>query len=146
MTLNRWDPLRDLLNIQERVHRIIDYTREEWVSRRQTCWSPVVDVLETPDSYIFRIELPGVGRENINIEIAGDHLRLYGERPLESEPAIAAYHSVERVHGLFERIFTLPGEIDGDNSQATYCDGLLEIILPKAMQPGERKVSVVCLG
>ena len=114
MTLNRWDPLRDLLNFQERVSRLIDSTAEESPSRRQACWCPVVDMLETPDAYIVRAELPGVGRDNINIEVRGNRLRIYGERSVESEPAIAAYHSIERANGMFERSFTLPGQVDLD--------------------------------
>ena len=145
MPLNRWDPLRDLLNFQERVSRLVDSSSEDWVSRRQTCWCPVVDVLETPDSYLFRVELPGVDRQNIHIEISGNLLRLYGERPMESEPAIAAYHSIERVHGIFERTFTLPGQVDADAAEAHYSDGLLEVRLPKADEDKERRVSIVCL-
>lgn len=144
MTLNRWDPLRDLLNVQERVHRIIGHAAEEWTSRRPTVWRPVVDVLETPEAYIFRAELPGVGRENIDIEVVGNRLRLSGERPLKSDPAIAAYHSVERAYGLFERTFTMAAEVDAEKAQASYCDGLLEVILPKAERRTGGKLYVVC--
>lgn len=146
MTLNRWDPLRDLLNFQERVSRLVDSSVDESASRRQTCWCPVVDVLETPDAYLFRVELPGVGRENINIEVRGTHLRIYGERSLEAEPAIAAYHSIERVQGIFERSFTLPGQVDADRAVAKYEDGVLEIVLPKSNEVYERNISVVCLS
>ncbi len=146
MTLNRWDPLRDLLNFQERVSRLIDSTPEESALRRQACWCPVVDMLETPEAYIFRAELPGVGRENINIEVRGKRLRIYGERSLEAEPAIAAYHSIERVHGMFERSFTLPGEVDIDLAEAKYEDGMLEVILPKSHEIRERSISVVGLS
>lgn len=146
MTLNRWDPFRDLLNVQERVHRFLDYATEDWAAKRQTCWCPRTDVLETPDSYILRIELPGVRKDNINIEIAGNYLKVYGERRTESEPPMAAYHSIERVQGLFERTFTLPGEVDSDSAEATYSDGLLEIVLPKAEHTKEPKVSVIWLG
>ncbi len=146
MTLNRWDPLRDLLNFQERVSRLVDPTSEEPSSRRKACWCPVADMLETPDSYIFRAELPGVGRENINIEVSGNRLRIYGERSLEAEPAIAAYHSIERIHGMFERNFTLPGQVDLDRAEANYEDGMLEVKLPKANEACERSISVVCLS
>jgi HSP20 family protein len=103
-------------------------------------------MLETPDAYVFRAELPGVGRENINIEVRGNRLRIYGERSLESEPAIAAYHSIERVHGMFERNFTLPGQVDIDLAEARYEDGMLEVKLPKTTEIRERSISVVCLS
>ncbi|MDQ7782449.1 MAG: Hsp20/alpha crystallin family protein [Desulfomonilaceae bacterium] len=146
MTLNRWDPLRDLLNFQERVSRLIDASARESLARRQACWSPVADILETPDAYVLRAELPGVGRDNINIEVRGNLVRIYGERALESEPAIAAYHSIERVHGMFERTFTLPGPVDMDRSEAKYEDGMLEVNLPKSDEVRERSISVVCLS
>jgi HSP20 family protein len=103
-------------------------------------------MLETPNTYIFRVELPGVGKESINIEITGNRLRIFGERPMESEPAIAAYHTIERIHGAFERTFTIPGLVDGDSAEAKYLDGLLEIVIPKVEQMRERRVSVVCPG
>lgn len=146
MTLNRWDPLRDLLNFQERVSRLVDSSAEEAAARREACWCPVVDVLETPDTYLFRAELPGVGRENINIEIRGKYLRISGKRTLEPEPVIAAYHSIERIHGVFERNFALPGGVDSELAKAKYEDGILEIVLPKSDEVRERHIAVVCMS
>jgi len=145
MTLIRWDPLRDLLSFQERVSRIIDSAQEECTARRQTIWTPVVDVLETPDAYIFRAELPGVGKENINIEIRGNRLTLTGRRSVESEPAIAAYHTIERIHGVFARSFSLPGRVESDKATARYVDGMLEIVVPKAADDTESTVAVISL-
>ncbi len=89
MTLNRWDPFRDLLNFQEKVNRIIDMKFHEKRGTRGACWCPAVDMLETPDSYIFRAELPGVGIDNIDIEVRHRRLTLSGVRPVESEPVTA---------------------------------------------------------
>jgi HSP20 family protein len=146
MTLNRWDPLRDLLNFQERANRLLEWSAEEHASKRRATWCPVVDVLETPEAYIFRAELPGVGKEHINVEIRGNRLRLYGERHMSAEPAIAAYHSIERVHGVFERNFELPGLVDAEQAEARYLDGVLEIVLPKVEEESDRPISIVCLG
>lgn len=146
MTLNRWDPLRDLLNFQERANRLLEWSSEERASQRKATWCPLADVLETPDAYVIRAELPGVGREHINVEIRGNRLRLYGERLMNAEPAIAAYHSIERVHGLFERQFDLRGLVDADRTEARYVDGVLEIILPKIEEESDRPISIVCLG
>ena len=121
MTLNRWDPLRDLLNFQERMNRLMDAAFDENVCgplARQRCWKPAVDILETPESYIFRLDLPGVGKDNINIEIEGTRLTVTGVRVLESEPRMAAYHSLERQTGYFEQHYRLPGAVDQDNCKA----------------------------
>lgn len=146
MKLDRWDPLRDMLNFQDRLNRVLGCGAEEGICVRQSCWSPLVDVLETPDSYLFRVEAPGVGKENINIEVNGQILSISGARELESEPRIAAFHSIERTHGFFRRDFRLPGKVDSDNAKATYRDGLLELWLPKCEDAKERNVTIVCLG
>jgi HSP20 family protein len=143
MTLNRWDPFRDLLNFQDKVHRLIESKFHEDRVSRGVCWYPPVDMLETPDSYIFRAELPGVGIDNIDIEVRNRRLKVSGVRPVEAEPVIAAYHSIERVHGQFERIFALPGDVDVDKIKAKYLDGLLEIVLPKSKEKVPRTIAVV---
>jgi HSP20 family protein len=144
MTLNRWDPLKDLLNFQEKIHRLTHH--QEPRARCVGCWCPVVDILETPYAYIFRAELPGVGRENIKLEVRDNQLILSGQRPNDADPQFAAYHRIERVQGFFERSFTLPGNVDAENAEAKYVDGVLEVILPKTEKQVERRIRVVALG
>lgn len=146
MKLDRWDPLRDMLNFQDRLNRTLGCGGQEGVCIRESSWTPLVDALETPDSYIFRVELPGVGKDNINIEVDGDILTISGNRNMEGEPAIAAFHSMERPLGFFRRAFRLPGKVDSDRAKATYIDGLLELSLPKSKEIRERNVTIVCLG
>lgn len=143
MTLNRWDPFRDMLSFQEKLNRFVDSCFEDRPLQRPASWRPVVDVLETADMYIFRVELPGVGKSNISVEVAGSRLRLSGERPEDTDPPLAAYHRIERVHGVFERTFTLPGPVDADKAEAKYVDGLLEVYLPKTDREYECSVNVV---
>ena len=146
MTLNRWDPLRDLLNFQEKMNRIAHLPFEERCAITGPAWNPPVDVVETPDAYIFRVDLPGVGKDQINVEVRGSRLVIQGERPVTDEPAIAAYHSVECKTGCFQRTFSLPGLVNVDDAKATYVDGVLEVVLPKAQDFGRTGVTVVCLG
>ena len=145
MTLNRWDPLKDLLNFQEKMNKLADSYLAEGVRTRRARWNPVVDILETPDAYVFRMDLPGVGKDRINVEIRGNQLSIHGERPLDAEAHFAAYHSVERGTGFFERSFTLPGNVDADNAEATYDDGVLDLVLPKSQETGRKTVAVVYL-
>jgi HSP20 family protein len=145
MTLNRWDPVRDLLNFQERVNRFVEIRTQRTVFQPNAGWTPLVDMLETPDAYIFRAELPGVGKKNISIEIQGRRLRLSGERQLESEPRLAAYHSVERAHGPFHRSFDLPDDAALEKTEARYEDGILEITVPKCEEERERVLRIVTL-
>lgn len=144
MTLNKWDPLRDLLNLHETAHRLLGVGSQEECRKKSVKWAPAVDILETPDAYVFRAELPGVGKDNIRVEVHGATLILSGERPLEPDPQVAVYHRIERTHGVFERAFTLPGQVDVDDVEARYVDGMLEVILPKIQTSCDRTVSVLC--
>lgn len=144
MTLNRWDPLKDLLSFQEKMNRLMDLSFAEPSRGLRSVWNPAVDVLETPDAYIFRADLPGVGKDRISIEVRSRRLTIKGERDIEAEPRIAAYHSIERESGVFERSFMLPGEVNADEAQAKYSDGVLQIVLPKGREPSARDISVVC--
>jgi len=146
MTLVRWDPLRDLLNLQERVSRFGSMLPKDLPSKRKTCWFPAVDILETSDAYIVRAELPGVGKENIKIEVVGRHLVISGVRIEQSEINSAAYRTVERVEGYFERRLTMPSSIDVDKARARYVDGLLDLYLPKAEEGPEHCVRIECTG
>lgn len=144
MTLNKWDPLRDLLDFHERANQMLGMGFREGTKKRPIKWYPVVDVLETPEELMFRAELPGVGKDNISLEVEGTTLILSGNRKLESEPKMAIYHAIERVQGFFERRFALPGIPDISKVKATYVDGILEIVLPKASIYSERTVCVEC--
>lgn len=144
MTLNRWDPLRDLLNFQEKMNRLMDSAMD--IQKRRVTWKPVVDILETAEAYVFRVDLPGVGRDKINIEIQGNRLTINGERPLEAEPRIAVYHSIESETGVFQRQFTVPGHVDVESAEATYVDGVLVLVLPKCEDDRPGNVRVECRG
>jgi HSP20 family protein len=146
MTLNRWDPLKDLLNFQEKVNRLMDANFRQRCEVGGVCWCPLVDMLETLDAYIIRAELPGVGLEDINIEVRNRRLTISGERPYESEPVIAAYLSIERVRGSFERNFDLPGNVDVDAITAKYSDGVLEVYLPKTQKEPVTGITIVSLS
>jgi HSP20 family protein len=146
MTLNRWDPFKDLLNFQERMARLIHATAGVEAPRRRATWRPVVDIMETSTAYVLRADLPGVGRDKINVEIRGSKLTIQGERPIEDEPQDTEYHHMERETGYFERTFTLPGNIDVDRAKATYADGVLDLVLPKSAEEQPDTITVVCMG
>ncbi len=146
MKLIKWDPLRDLLSFQERVNRLNDSRISESNLNRGPSWCPALDILETSDAYVIWAELPGVGRDHIEIEVIGRKVVLSGSRTVENEYESAQYKSVERVQGYFQRSFDLPGPIDVDNSVAKYVDGVLELYLPKALEEEERCVKIECAG
>ncbi len=146
MKLIKWDPLRDLLSFQERVNRLQGVRVSDPDISRGPCWCPVLDILETREAYVVWAELPGVGKDNIEIEVTGRSVVLSGSRTVENEFESAEYKSVERVQGFFQRSFELPGPIDVDKSAAKYVDGVLQLYLPKSEDSEDRCIKIECAG
>ena len=128
----RWDPLRDLLAIQHRLERLNTGAAQGWL--------PAVDLCETSDSFILTAELPGVGREQVRVDVQDGRLTLQGRR--DARVPCEQYHQVERGHGEFVRTFALPAGVDVTNISADLQDGVLTITVPKAAEQGARRVSV----
>jgi HSP20 family protein len=138
MTL-RPDPLQDLLDLQERMNRLFDDT----LSRERLsdpalvhgAWVPVADVFEAPDSYLVEVELPGLGREDVEIHAQGDELVVRGEKRPSSGGRPEAFHRLERRFGPFARGFRFAEEVDTDRITADFEDGLLRLVVPKWRPP-----------
>jgi HSP20 family protein len=128
----RWDPLRDLLAIQHRLERL--------ASSGPQGWAPAVDLCETGDAFIVTAELPGLTREQVNIQINDGRLTLQGRR--DARVPCEQYHQVERGHGEFSRTFMLPQQVDVDHVVADLRDGLLTITIRKSPDKGSRRVDV----
>ncbi len=107
-------------------------------------WTPRVNVEELEDRFEITAELPGMKKEDIDIEIQDDVLTLKGERKVEKEEKETSYHVCERSYGTFQRAFTLPDNVRGDGIEAEYKDGILRLALPKVepQKPKEIKVEV----
>src|SRR4030095_12885500 len=95
-------------------------------------WVPPVDILESKDSYLIRAELPGMKREDFNLEVHDGSLTLSGERKFEEAANGVEYTRIDRTSGKFSRSFYLPQTVKMDAIKATYRDGILEIHVPKA--------------
>ena len=101
-----------------------------------------MDILESNEAYIIRAELPGVKKEEINVELKDGTLTLSGERKAEELTEGVKYRSVERVNGKFVRSVILPKTVNHDGIQASYKDGILEIQVPKAERVKPRQITV----
>ena len=131
MAFARWDPIRDLLAIQQRLDRF---------APGPAGWTPPVDLLETSDAYIAIAEVSGVEREDLTISMHDDgRLTLAGVR---RERAGEEYHRVERGHGTFSRTFHLPVPVDADRITADLRDGVLTVTCPKAPEGGGRRIYI----
>jgi HSP20 family protein len=138
MELIRWEPFDGLNRIQSRINDLFG-DRMNWNS---ATWYPPVDVLENKDSYVLRAELPGMKKEDFNLEVKDGMLTLSGERKSEKTTDGVKYRTVERIEGKFSRSFSLPETVKHDGIQATYKDGILEIHVPKAEEAKPRRIEV----
>ena len=139
------DPLRELLDLQERMNRLFDETltreRLEEPSLLHGMWAPLADVVETPEAYMVEIELPGLSREDVVIQAQGDELVVRGERrPAASGGPV--FHRLERRYGPFARGFRFREEVDPDRIKADFSDGLLRLEVPKVRSRSSTRIKV----
>jgi HSP20 family protein len=145
MAVVKWDPFRDLISIQDRMNRLFEQTLsrsrgEEAVSA--TTWTPAVDIYETVDTIVMKAELPGVAREDIQIQINDNTLTLRGERRFAKDVQEESYLRIERAYGSFHRSFTLPATVQQEKIRALFKDGVLELTLPKAEDAKPKRISI----
>jgi len=136
VAFTRWDPLRDLLALHEQLGQL--------VGTDAPGWTPSVDLYETPGEFVLTAELPGLTRDEIDIHAEDYRIVIRGARapgPGREIPC-EQYHRVERGHGQFSRAFALPEPIEVESVSADLKDGVLTVIVPKAVGRPTRRVSV----
>ena len=133
VAFTRWDPLRDLLALHEQIGQL--------VGTDAPGWTPPVDLYETANEFVLSAELPGLSRDQIEINVEDSRITIRGERATGHLPC-EQYHRVERGHGRFSRAFALPEAVDVEHVAAELKDGILTITLPKAADRGGRRIAV----
>jgi HSP20 family protein len=107
-------------------------------------WSPAVEVFEKGNKLVVHAEIPGVSKDDINIDVTDDVLTIEGERRQESEDRGEGYYRSERSYGRFVRSIPLPEGVDSDKAEAKFKDGVLEVTIPapKRERKRGRKVQI----
>jgi HSP20 family protein len=148
-----WDPLEEMRDIERRMNRLF---RELWgrgprARRRlpRPAWrmppieeavrEPFTDIMETKDSVIVTAELPGVAKEDIKINATEDTIEISAETREERKVEEEGYYRRERSLGKYYRSYTLPAKVKPDKAKATYKNGVLEVVLPKAEEKEKGK-------
>ena len=146
MAIVRWDPFRDLITIQDRMNKLFEQTlartRGDDEVVAPSAWSPSVDIYETAEAIVLTAELPGLKREDIEIQLRDSTLTLKGERKFEREVKDENYLRIERSYGAFQRAFSLPTVVQQDKIKAVFRDGVLEVTMPKAEEAKPKQVKV----
>ena len=144
MAIVRFDAGRDVDTLQGDVNRLFDSffgRREAAGSGRR--WVPAMDLAETEDALVLRADLPGMARDEVEIEVKDNVLTVSGERKAEHRSEHEGYHRVERSFGRFSRSLSLPRGVDAEAVKASFERGVLEVEIPK---PAERKATRIEIG
>ncbi len=133
-------PWQDLRNLRKEVHRVVkDFLKNEpdWETGY---WQPSVDLVETDESFVVVVEIPGVKREEIKISMNENNLRISGERKPLHDPK---HHlRSECYYGPFRRSIRIPDEVNKEGITAKYENGLLEITLPKQKKTSAQEIKI----
>ena len=144
MTLVKFNPARDLLSIRDNFDRMVqDLFDRRWdVSESMGELTPAVNIEENENEYIITAELPGVEKKDVKITFEDGALSISGEKKVENEDKKDNFHRIERRYGVFSRSFAIPSSIVIDKIDASFKDGVLRVILPKAEEAKPKQIEV----
>jgi HSP20 family protein len=141
MTLIKYSqPNRDIFG--KRFSDIMDEFFNDAVATRQHSFAPSIDISETEKQYLIDVEVPGVEKKDIELNIENNTLTISGERKFEKKEDGKHYHRVESSYGSFSRSFTLPDNVKDDSIQATYNNGILNITIDKSEQKMKKQIKI----
>ena len=141
MALIRYSqPQTDLVG--KRFSDIIDEFFNDAVATRQEGFSPRIDISENEKQFLIDVALPGVNKDDIDVNLENGRLTISGERKFESEDKGKQYHRVESHYGSFTRTFQLPDNVDDNSISASYKDGILEISIDKSEEKLKKQIKV----
>ena len=109
-------------------------------------WSPQIEVLERDNKFFVLVDLPGLKKENVKIEVTHDELTIEGERKLEKEEPVEGLYRTERTYGTFYRRIAIPEYVKAEDAVAIFKDGVLQIEMPTIPVPEVKKRTVEIIG
>jgi HSP20 family protein len=140
VALRRWDPVRDLLTLQERMNRLFEESlsrgRPQEPALDARGWVPLADAYEASDHFVVLIEIPGLAEDEVELQVDADQLIVRGERKLGVQARPDSFHRMERSYGHFARAFRFGTDIDPERVTAQFRNGLLRVELRKAFPRG----------
>jgi HSP20 family protein len=142
--VTRWDPFREMTNLQSTLNRILNQETAQSGDDLMTSGTfiPPVDIYEDEHSFKLHVEVPGLKESDIDIRLENNTLTLRGERKFENEQKEENFRRVERRYGSFVRSFTLPNTVDADKVAAHYDNGVLTIELTKKAEAKPKQIKV----
>ena len=145
MTVNRWNPIRDMITLRETMDQLFNdaYARNRDYRSQPAAWQLPVDAYTTEDAIVLVADVPGLKPEDLDMTLEGDTLTIRGE--IKPRQQNQNYLLRERLTGRFERVLTISTPIEANKVEATFEDGVLQLVLPKAeaVKPKQIKVNAV---
>lgn len=145
MTPIRWEPRHELSPLHRDLTRLFGTVFDSQTGERAPVarrWVPAVDLLEEDERYVLRADLPGLGEDDVKVELDGRLLTLSGERSFEQESSAGGYRRLERAGGSFSRSVRLPEGVDAEAVEASFEHGVLEVSIPKPEEAKPRRVAI----
>jgi HSP20 family protein len=124
------------------VNRMLEDVFGRTENQESMIWGPNVDIVESENEFEIHAELPGVKQDDVQITLNDNVLTLTGEKKQEVKEDKGTVHRVERSYGKFQRSFSLPSSVAVDKVRATFEDGVLRVVLPKAEHAKARSIQI----
>ena len=140
MVMQRWDPFRDLRQMDETMNRL--WRGYGGVPASTEDWNISMDVIQRPDEIVVKASMPGVKPEAVDLAIEDNILTLRADRKPDYEDDKSVYLVQERPTGSFYRALRLPETVDASKVQSTYENGVLTIVLPKAEEKKKKQIKI----
>lgn len=144
MAINRWDPFREVVALQNRVNSLFREMSEGDSPLTTASFVPAVDIYEDTKKVVLKLEVPGMEEKDLDVRVENNTLTVKGERKFAGDEKEENFHRIERRYGSFYRAFTLPQTVDSEHISASYTAGVLKLELQKKpeAQPKQIKVNV----
>ena len=151
-TRTRWDPFQDLRDAQDEMAQMTQMSQmlaralglqgQQQGSGTATAWAPALDISERKDAYLVTVELPGVEADDLEITLEDGLLTIQGERHFAHDSSEQQFHRVERRYGAFRRSITLPAQVQAEQIEASFDNGLLQIVVPKMEEATPKRIQI----
>ncbi len=149
MLVTRYNPtmqMREFRRGFDILNAMLDEFNPQTVDEVKTDFSPAINTREGKFAYHVEVDLPGMKKEDINIQVEDNVLVISGERKVKDEIKKENYYKIESNFGSFSRSFTLPDDADIENIHAESTDGVLEVVVPKLEVQKADKVKKIAIN
>lgn len=142
MAIVRWEPFREIDELQRQMNRLFDELIPLTERRTNFSFLPAAELEETPEALLLKIELPGMDPKDLDIQVTAEAVSVSGERKSETQTESDGMKRTEFRYGKFQRVIPLPVRIQNTEAKAEYKNGILHLTLPKAEEEKNRVVKV----